>query len=488
MEFLGIELGSTRIKAVAIDEKGAVIASGSYAWENREIGKDVWSYDLAEAERGLAAAYAACAAAYAAKRGARPRRFDAIGISAMMHGYLVFDAAGRQLAPFRTWRSTNAGRAGDELSTLFGFHIPRRWAIAQLYQSILDGEAHVKDIAFQTTLAGYVHERLTGRKVLGVNDASGMLPVDAATKTYDARMVEAFKAKTGIDVRAIFPEVLVAGADAGALTEAGARLLDPEGTLEAGVPFCPPEGDVGTGMVATNAVRPGSGNVSAGTSVFAVVVCDHPPARARGEIDFAASPLGDAIAMVHSNNGCGELDKWVALFGGDYAALFREALERGEPDCGGVWASNWIAAEPLAGVTEPGPRLDHRPDARLTRANVMRAQLYAVFATLRKGVGFLRADGIRPTQFTGHGGLFTVPGVAQQILADALEAPVACLTTAGMGGAWGIAVLAAYRAFVCAGGTEPFADWLDHAFFAASESTVLHPNAAGVAGFRAFCA
>ena len=459
--FLGIELGSTRIKAVIIDGSGAVLASGSFVWENKPLADNVWTCDLADARAGLSAAYVACANDYAARQGARPSRFDAIGISAMMHGYLVFDAEERQLAPFRTWRSTNAAKAGAELSSLFGIHLPNRWPVAQLYQSILDGEEHVSRIAFQTTLAGYIHYLLTGRKTLGFNDASGMFPLDATSRTYDARLVELFKGKTGIDVTTIFPEVLPAGADAGSLTETGARLLDPSGTLEPGIPLCPPEGDVGTGLVATGTIRPGMGSASVGTSVFATVVLDQPIEKTNPHIDFSSTPAGDDVAMVHSNNGCGELDKWVALFGGDYGALLKEAMEKSDPDCGGVFATNWIAAEPLIGVDAPDPYLSHTPDARLTRANIMRAQLGAVFATLAKGVEMLAAQGVQMTRFIGHGGLFKTPGVAQKVLADAIGIPVDCPVTAGEGGAWGIAVLAAYRAHLLAGGTLPLVDFIE---------------------------
>ena len=372
MRYLGIELGSTRIKAVMIDEAGVVLASGSFAWENKPLTETVWTYDLADARNGIAAAYAACADDYAAKFGSRPTRFDAMGVSAMMHGYIVFDKALNQLAPFRTWRSTNAAQAGTELSAMFDFNVPIRWSVAQLYQSVLDDEPHVKDIAFQTTLAGYIHYLLTGRKVLGVDDASGMFPIDSATKDYDAKMVAVFKEKTGIDVTAIFPKPLVAGAEAGMLTDEGAKLLEPSGALEAGIPLCPPEGDAGTGMVATDALKPGTGNVSVGTSVFAMVVLDHPLEKAYPEIDVVVTPMGDPVAMVHCNNGCGELDKWVELFGGDYAALLTEAMEKGDADCGGITATNWIAAEPLAGVKESFPYLTHRADTHLTRANIIR--------------------------------------------------------------------------------------------------------------------
>jgi sugar (pentulose or hexulose) kinase len=459
--FLGIELGSTRIKAVVVDGSGALLASGAFAWENKPLADNVWTYDLSDARAGLAAAYAACADDHAARHGTRPSRFDAIGISAMMHGYLVFDGGGQQLAPFRTWRSTNAAKAGAALSSLFGVHLPSRWAVAQLYQSILDGEEHVGRIAFQTTLAGYIHFLLTGRKVLGFNDASGVFPIDATSRAYDARLVELFREKAGLDVTTFFPEILPAGADAGSLTAAGARLLDPSGTLEPGIPFCPPEGDVGTGLVATGAVRPGMGSASVGTSVFATVVLDQPIDKTSPHIDFAATPAGDDVAMVHSNNGCGELDKWVALCGGDYGALLKEAMEKSDPDCGGVHATNWIAAEPLIGVDAPDPYLSHTPDARLTRANIIRAQLNAVFATLAKGVEMLAAQGVRMTRFIGHGGLFKTPGVAQKVLADAIGIPVDCPSEAGEGGAWGIAALAAYRAYLRAGGASSLAEFIE---------------------------
>ena len=459
--FLGIELGSTRIKAVIIDGEGMVIASGAFAWENKPLGETVWTYDLVDARAGLAAAYGVCADAYAAKRGARPVRFDAIGVSAMMHGYLVFGRDGRQLAPFRTWRSTNAARAGAALSEAFGSHLPNRWPVAQLYQSVLDGEPHVADIAYQTTLAGYIHHLLSGRNVLGLNDASGMFPLDVAAQTYDARLAAMFKGMTGIDVAALFPQPVAAGADAGTLTPEGARLLDPSGALESGIPLCPPEGDVGTGLVATGTVRPGMGSVSVGTSVFATVVLERPVAKTNPYIDFSATPVGDDVAMVHSNNGCGELDRWIALFGGDYGALLTEAMEKGEADGGGVHATNWIAAEPLVGVDAPNPYLSHTPDARLTRANIIRAQLNAVFATIVKGVDILSNQGVRVARFIGHGGLFKTPGVAQKVLSDALGTPVDCPAAAGEGGAWGIAALAAYRDHVRTGGALPFADFLD---------------------------
>ena len=464
MEYLGIELGSTRIKAVVIDENGAVIAKGDHAWENRPLGDSIWTYDLGDAVRGVAAAYGICSANYAKRCGERPTTFGAIGISAMMHGYIVFDKDMRQLVPFRTWRSTNAVRAGAELSEAFRFNVPIRWSVAQQYQSVLDGEPHVRKIAFQTTLAGYIHFLLTGRNVLGIDDASGMFPVNASTHAYDARMAKAYADKTGIDISMTFPRVLVAGEDAGALTPEGARLLDPTGTLKPGVPLCPPEGDAATGMVATNSVRRGRGNVSVGTSVFAMVTMERPLSKPYPEIDVVSTPTGDDVAMVHCNNGCGELDKWVRLFGGDYAALFNEAMEKGEPDCGGITATNWISAEPLAGVTEPGPRLLQTSGARLTRANIMRAQLYGVFATLGLGMDILKREGVRIDVLTGHGGIFKIPDVARRVLSDVVDLPVVCLETAGEGGAWGIAALAAYRDFVLQGGKSSLAEFIERYF------------------------
>ena len=458
--YLGIELGSTRIKAVVTDKAGKVLASGSFIWENKPLSDTVWTYDLSDARTGLAAAYAACADDYAAKFGARPKRFDAMGVSAMMHGYLAFDAEDRLLSPFRTWRSTNAAPAGEKLSSIFGVHIPNRWSVSQLYQSIIDGEEHVGRIAFQTTLSGYIHFLLTGRRVLGPSDASGMFPLDANAQTYDARLVELFREKTGMDITTIFPQILPAGADAGCLTETGARLIDPSGVLEPGIPLCPPEGDMGTGLVATGTMRPGMGSVSVGTSVFATVVLEHRIADRNPHIDFASTPAGEDVAMVHSNNGCGELDNWVALFGGNYGDLLKEAMDNGEPDCGGVHATNWIAAEPLVGVDAPNPCLSHTPDARLTRANIIRAQLKAVFATIAKGIGILEEQGVVMKRFVGHGGLFKTPGVAEKILADAIGVPVDCPAEAGEGGAWGIALLAAYRAHVRDGGSLSLVDFL----------------------------
>lgn len=441
-EYLGIEFGSTRIKALVIDETGATVASGSFAWENRPLTEVIWTYSLEDVRKGLAAAYGACADDYAAKKGSRPSSFAAMGVSAMMHGYLAFDAEMNQLAPFRTWRSTNAARAAAELSAVFAFNVPMRWSVSQLYQSVLDGEEHVGSIAFQTTLAGYVHYLLTGEKTLGIDDASGMFPVDSCAKTYNAKMVETFHKMTGIDVRRIFPSVRVAGERAGTLTPEGAALLDPSGSLKAGVVCCPPEGDAGTGMIATKAVRPGTGNVSVGTSVFAMVVMDRPLTKAYPEIDVVSTPYGDDVAMIHLNNGCGELDKWVELFGGDYAALLAEAMEKGDPDCGGVFATNWISAEPVAGVERPFPHLTHGPSARLTRANIVKAELYAVFASLRKGLDLLQKEGIAVKSFAGHGGLFKTPVPVCAAFRDVVGVPVEIAANAGEGGAWGMARLA----------------------------------------------
>ena len=454
---LGIELGSTRIKAVLIAPDGHVLAQGAFQWENR-FENGYWTYGLDEAEAGLRAAYADLAADVEARYGRPLRRLAAFGISGMMHGYLPLDADGRQLAPFRTWRSTTAKQAGEELSEAFGFHVPMRWSVAQLYQAILDGAPEVGAIRRVTTLAGWVHARLTGRSAVGLCEASGIFPVDAATCGYDARMRTIFNARlaaAGVSwkVEDVLPEILSAGSVAGRLTEEGARLLDPSGTLEPGAPACPPEGDVATGMVATDTLLPGRGSVSAGTSVFAMVVLERPLRGWYPEIDVVATPEGRPAALVHCNNGSSDLDAWMRLFGevaaasggrrdGLYEKFFRMALE-GESDCGGVEVCNFVAAEPLAGVREGRPSVARRPDAHFTLANFMRASLVAVASTLKIGLDILRErEGVRIDGLVGHGGLFKTPGVMESVMSDVLGIPVTTLSTAGEGGAWGVASLA----------------------------------------------
>lgn len=491
---LGIEFGSTRIKACLIDadDPATVLAVGSHEWENRlEEGR--WTYPLDAVWAGLRDAYAQLVEDAERRHGVRPRVLSAIGVSAMMHGYLGFDAAGDLLVPFRTWRNTSTGPAAAELSDLFGVNIPLRWSIAHLRQAELDGEQHVAGIHRLTTLAGYVHERLTGRFVLGVGDASGMFPIDPATGDFDSGLLERYAALSGRGIRHLLPEVLVAGQDAGVLTAEGALLLDPTGALPAGIPLCPPEGDAGTGMVATASVAPRTGNVSAGTSIFAMVVLDAPLPHAHAEIDLVTTPSGDPVAMVHCNNGASELAAWAGLFGRFAAAagtpltsdavfetLLREALD-GAPDAGGLLAYNHLAGEPIAETTEGRPLFVRTPDSDLTLANVMRAQVYGVFATLALGMRTLADEGVVVDRMYAHGGIFRTAGVAQRFLAGALDAPVAVGDAAAEGGAWGIAVLAAFLG----AGTELDAFLADRVFAGAEVRTV-HPDPADVAGFATY--
>ena len=459
---LGIELGSTRIKAMLVSPGRKVLAQGSFQWENR-FENGYWTYGLDEAVKGLQAAYAELAADVKARYGCPLRRVAAFGISGMMHGYLPLDADGRQLAPFRTWRSTTAREAGEELSKAFGFHVPTRWSVAHLYQRALEGAPEVKDVRHLTTLAGWVHARLTGRHVVGLCEASGIFPVDPETRTYDARMCELFDAKVaafGRDVpwkvADILPQALSVGCDAGRLTPEGARLLDPSGILEPGAAACPPEGDAATGMVATDALMPGQGSVSVGTSVFAMVVLERSLTGWYPEIDVVATPEGRPVALVHCNNGSSDLDAWMRLFGevaeaagghrdGLYERLFRMALE-GAADGAGIKVCNYVAAEPLAGVTEGRPSVTRRPDADFTLANFMRASLNAVASTLKIGLDILRErEGVKIGGLVGHGGLFKTPGVMERVMSDVLGLPVTTLATAGEGGAGGIAVLASVR-------------------------------------------
>jgi sugar (pentulose or hexulose) kinase len=458
---LGIELGSTRIKACLVDadDPATVLAVGSHEWENR-FEDATWTYALEDVWSGVQDAVAGLLSDAERRHGERPATFGAIGVSAMMHGYLAFGADDDLLVPFRTWRNTSTGPAAAELTELFGVNIPLRWSIAHLHQAVLDAEDHVADIRFVTTLAGYVHWRLTGRRVLGVGDASGMFPIDPATGGYDAAMISAYdtlaEARLQTPLVALLPDVLAAGVDAGVLTTEGAALLDPSGTLTPGIRFCPPEGDAGTGMVATNSVSPRTGNVSAGTSIFAMVVLERPLARVHHELDVVTTPAGDPVAMVHCNNGASELAAWAGMFArfaeaagtplsadAVYEVLFREALDA-EPDAGGLLAYNYLAGEPIAGLDAGRPLVVRTPDSRPTLGNFARAQLYAVFGTLSLGMRVLRGEKVTIDTMYAHGGMFRTAGVAQRFLAAAIEAPVAVAHTASEGGAWGIAVLAAY--------------------------------------------
>jgi sugar (pentulose or hexulose) kinase len=502
---LGIELGSTRIKACLVGEDPShVLAVGSHEWEN-ELVDGLWTYSLDAVWSGLRAAYADLVTDVRRRYDVVPETYGAVGVSAMMHGYLAFDAEGELLVPFRTWRNTNTGAAAEALTDLFGVNIPLRWSIAHLYQAVLDEEPHVPRIRFLTTLAGYVHWKLTGRRVLGVGDASGMLPIDAETVDYDEVMVAQFDALASASalaapLRELLPHVLTAGQSAGELTAEGAALLDPTGTLRAGIRFCPPEGDAGTGMVATNAVAPRTGNVSAGTSIFAMVVLERPLERIHHELDVVTTPAGDPVAMVHCNNGASELAAWARVFGRFAAAaghelsddevfetLFREALE-GDADAGGVLAYNQVAGEPVVGLAEGRPLVVRTPDSRLTLANLMRAHLYGVFGTLALGMRVLESEGVGLDRMLAHGGIFRTAGVAQRFLAAALDAPVALAPSASEGGAWGMAVLAAYAraAGEGAGEASGLASFLDKRVFADATFETADPDPADVEGFAAY--
>lgn len=459
--FLGIELGSTRVKAVLTDRFHQPLALGSYAWENR-LENGLWTYDIKDIWAALRGCYADLADHVAKEYGVQITTVGAMGVSAMMHGYLAFDSNGKLLVPFRTWRNTNTGEAAGKLTELFHFNIPQRWSIAHLFQAILDKEEHVADIAFMTTLSGFIHWRLTGEKVLGIGDASGMFPINSRSLQFDASMAERFNdfvADKGFRWRVpgLFPKVLPAGTPAGRLTEEGARLLDPSGTLYAGIPLCPPEGDAGTGMAATNSVSPKTGNVSAGTSVFAMTVLERPLSDVYEEIDLVTTPSGEPAAMVHCNNCTGDLDAWVRLFEETlqtfgirpdkdtlYGTLYSCALE-GETDCGGLMAFNYLSGEPVTGLTKGSPMFLRKPDGRFTLPNFMRTHLYAALGALHIGMRILQEkEHVEIARMTGHGGFFKVPAVGQRIMSMALGAPVTVLETAGEGGPWGMALLAAY--------------------------------------------
>ena len=496
---LGIELGSTRIKAVLVDEHNVPVAGGSHEWENR-LENGLWTYSEEDIWTGLRHCYQEMAVDVKNRYGVQLRKIGAIGFSAMMHGYMVFDRAGRLLVPFRTWRNNNAAPAAEELTKLFGFHIPARWSVAHLYQAILDGEEHVGRIAFQSTLEGYVHWKLTGRKVIGIGEASGMFPVDGERR-YDPAMLEKFDKQVAkrlpFSLKDILPEILAAGEDAGYLTEEGAKLLDPSGCLEAGAPFCPPEGDAGTGMVATNSIRPRTGNVSAGTSVFAMIVLEKPLSCPHDEIDLVTTPVGDPVGMVHCNNCTSDLNAWVDVFG-EFAGLLGKEMSRkqlynllytlseeGEKDCGGLLAYNYVSNEHITGVEAGRPLFVRTPASRFCLANFMRAHLFSALGALKAGCDILlKEEGVRLDAITGHGGLFKTERVGQSYLAAAIGAPVTVMKTAGEGGAWGIAILANYRVRKKKGQT--LAEYLDEEVFQGMDGVTLAPDPADVAGFETF--
>ncbi|MCB0005792.1 MAG: hypothetical protein KDE04_05040 [Anaerolineales bacterium] len=498
---LGIEFGSTRIKAVLIDQHHAPIASGSFAWENR-FENDTWTYHVDDVWAGLQASYRELNNDLLAQFGVTLQRVGAIGFSGMMHGYMAFDEAGRLLAPFRTWRNTNTGQATEALTELFQFNIPHRWSIAHLYQAILDQEPHVQHIAYLTTLTGYVHWQLTGQRVLGVGEASGMFPIDSQTNDYDARRLALCNqrlAAAGIawTLQEILPEVMVAGEAAGTLTAAGARLIDPAGQLQAGIPLCPPEGDAGTGMVATNSVAERTGNVSAGTSVFAMIVLEKALAKLHPEIDMVTTPTGKPVAMVHTNTCTSDLDAWVGLFqeftevlgvgispGSLYEMLYKIAL-KGDRDGGGLLAYNYFAGEPITHFEEGRPLFVRTPGSRFTLANFMRVHLFSALGTLKLGMDILfEQEKVALDQLLGHGGFFKTEGVGQQMMATAMQVPVSVMETAGEGGPWGMALLAAFM--LHKGSDETLEAYLDNQVFASANSRTIAPDPADVAGFAAF--
>lgn len=499
---VGIEFGSTRIKAELITTDNVPAAEGSWEWENR-LDNGIWTYSLDDIWKGLQGCYADLAKNVEGRYGVKIHKLAAIGISAMMHGYLAFDSRDQLLVPFRTWRNTITEEAASRLTELFHYNIPQRWSIAHLYQAILNKEPHVRDISFVATLAAYVHWQLTGKKVIGVGDGSGMFPIDMQTGDFDAGMIRKFNELTagenlGWKLPDIFPRNLKAGEDAGTLTERGAKLLDVSGNLEAGIPMCPPEGDAGTGMVATNSVAKRTGNTSAGTSCFGMIVLEKPLKNVYPEIDLVTTPVGDLVAMAHVNNCTSDLNAWVNIFyefcgamgisadrGQLFGILYRKALE-GDKDCGGLLDYNYFSGEPISKVNEGRPLFVRTPDAKFNLANFMRVHLYASLSVLKVGMDLLlKNEGVKVDNMMGHGGLFKTKGVGQSILAAALNTPVTCMTTAGEGGAWGIALLAAY---MVRGGGLSLAEWLNREVFAGAQGETIAPDPADVKGFDEYIA
>lgn len=498
---LGLEFGSTRIKAVLIDESHTPIASGDHEWENR-LDNGIWTYTLDDIWTGLRDSYKKLAADVEAKYDTKLTKIGAIGFSAMMHGYMAFDKDGELLVPFRTWRNSTTGQAAEALTELFHYNIPQRWSISHLYQAILNEEEHVKDVTFITTLAGYIHWKLTGQKVIGVGDASGMFPIDTNTKDYDAGMVEKFNVKIADKnfpwtLKEILPKVLVAGENAGTLTEEGAKLLDETGTLEAGTPICPPEGDAGTGMAATNSVKQRTGNVSAGTSVFAMIVLEKELKKVYPEIDLVTTPDGSLVGMVHANNCTSDLNAWVGLFrefaenfgievdmNRLFGTLYNKALE-GDADCGGLLSYGYLSGENITGVTEGRPLFVRSPESKFNLANFMRVHLFTALGALKVGMDILlKEENVAIDSILGHGGLFKTKGVGQGILAAAIDAPVSVMETAGEGGPWGMALLASYMLHKAEG--ESLESYLADKVFAGNKGSEMKPNPEDVKGFEVF--
>lgn len=498
---LGIEFGSTRIKALLINENHAPIASGSYDWENR-YENGVWTYHLDDVWMGLQESYRNVVADFNKTSPTPLTKMGVIGFSGMMHGYMPFDNRGTLLTPFRTWRNTITAPAAEELTALFQFNIPQRWSIAHLYQAILNNEPHIQDIAYLTTLAGYVHWKLTGKKVVGIGEASGMFPIDSHTNDFDERMIALFDQQLSARniawrLRDILPKVLVAGESGGELTADGAKLLDPSGQLSAGIPICPPEGDAGTGMVATNSVAERTGNVSAGTSIFAMIVLEKSLGRVYPEIDIVTTPTGKNVAMVHSNNCTSDLNAWVDLFKEFTAALgmkveqsqlyellYQTALS-GDADAGGLLAYNYFSGEHITHLPEGRPLFVRTPESRFTLPNFMRTHLFSALGALKIGLDILfEGENVKIDAILGHGGFFKTKDVGQKFMAAAMAVPVSVMQTAGEGGAWGIALLASYLMQKADG--ETLEAYLANRVFMGEAQTTIAPDQADVAGFASF--
>ncbi len=505
---LGIEFGSTRIKAVLVDEDNTPVAAGSHEWENR-FENGVWTYSLDDIWVGLKDCYASLKADVRAKYGVTLKNFAAIGFSAMMHGYMVFDEKGELLVPFRTWRNSITEEAADELTSLFNYNIPQRWSIAHLYQAMLNNEEHLPRIDYMTTLEGFIHWKLTGRRVIGVGEASGMFPIDTSTKNYNANMVGKFdslieernakgdRPELKWRLMDIMPEVLLAGEDAGVLTEEGAALLDADGDLCAGIPLCPPEGDAGTGMTATNSVAVRTGNVSAGTSVFAMIVMEKELSKVYPEIDLVTTPTGNLVSMVHCNNCTSDLNAWVNIFkefeealgipvdmNKLFSVLYNKALE-GDADCGGLMSYGYISGENITHMDEGRPLFVRNTNSKFSLANFMRTHLYTSLGALKIGLDILlKEEGVKVDSITGHGGLFKTKGVGQRFLAAAMDAPITVMDTAGEGGAWGMALLASYM--IHKGEGETLDDYLNNRVFAGQSGSTMEPDKNDVKGFDEF--
>jgi sugar (pentulose or hexulose) kinase len=498
---LGIELGSTRIKAVLIGEDNLPMAAGSHDWENKYVN-NIWTYSLEDIWNGVQDSYQKLAEEVKQKYGVSIQTIGSIGFSAMMHGYMVFNKDGELLVPFRTWRNTITEKASEELTKLFNYNIPQRWSIAHLYQAVLNEEKHVADIAFQTTLEGYIHWRLTGQKVIGIGEASGMFPMDINTKDYNAHMLEQFEELIASKnfswkLKDILPKVLLAGEKAGVLTAEGAKLLDVTGQLKPGIPFCPPEGDAGTGMVATNSIAKRTGNVSAGTSVFAMIVLEKELSKVYEEIDLVTTPTGNLVSMVHCNNCTSDLNAWVGLFkefaetmgmnvdmNKLFESLYNKALE-GDFDCGGLLAYNYFSGEHITHFEEGRPLFVRTPESKFNLANFMRVHLFTSLGALKTGLDILiKKEGVQLDEILGHGGLFKTKDVGQKITAAAIDAPVSVMETAGEGGAWGIALLASYMLHKAE--NETLDDYLEQKVFAGKMGTKVYPDPKDVEGFNQF--